>query len=132
MTVVLEMVSSFVVSTFVAFVLVGFDERRLDRRWPHLAARAWPPASKLSALVVFNPLSLVVHFVRTRRSLRGLVLGVAAAAVVLAASELTVSLVDRLAPEPSPEAVPRGPQQSAPRTAPGLPAPTSMNHGAVR
>ncbi len=112
MTEVLELVSSFVVSTFVAFALVGFDERRLARTRAELAARAWPPASKTCALVVFGPLALVVHFVRTRRSVWGALLGLSAAAVVLAASAVDLAVVDWLAP--------------------GLPAPTSMNHGAIR
>ncbi len=116
---VFEMLSSFVVTTWVSFALVGFDERRLARLRPEQAAHAWPPASKLSALVVFGPLGLVVHFVRTRRSLLGLLLGVLAAAVVLAASSADVALVetahDLLAGPPS-----------------SLPAPTSMDHGALR
>jgi hypothetical protein len=109
---VLGLVSSFAVSTFVAFALVGFDERRLARTRPDLAARGWPPASKTCALVVFGPLALVVHFVRTRRSLGGVVLGLLAAAVVLAASAVDLAGVDLLSP--------------------GLPAPTSMDHGALR
>ena len=117
---VLELVSSFVVTTVVAFALVGLDERRLARRRPDLAARGWPPASKASALVVFGPLALVVHFVRTRRSLTGAALGIAAAAVVLAASAADLALVEQLAPSTPAD------------DAPGLPAPTSMDHGAGR
>jgi hypothetical protein len=50
------------------------DERRMGAK---LAARAWPAASRLSAIVNFGELCLPVHFVRTRRSLRGAALGVA-------------------------------------------------------
>ncbi len=119
MTEILEMLSSFVVTTWVSFALVGFDERRLARLRPDQAARGWPPASKLSALVVFGPLGLVVHFVRTRRSFVGLLLGVLAAALVLAASSADVLLVETA------HDLLEGPPSS-------LPAPTSMDHGALR
>ncbi len=62
--------------------LVQLDERRLS---PAELERAWPRASFLIAVVLFAPWCLPIHFVRTRRSLTGLFLGVLALAVVLAA-----------------------------------------------
>lgn len=48
--------------------LAGLSEERL--------VRAWPQASFLSAVYAFGPLSLPVHFAKTRRSLLGFALGV--------------------------------------------------------
>jgi hypothetical protein len=60
--------------------LAGLSAQRL--------ARAWNEASLWSAVVTFGPLSLIVHFARTRRSLVGFALGVGWALVALVASAL--------------------------------------------
>lgn len=58
--------------------------RRDERRLPEgMLARAWPQASFWSAVVAFGPLCLPVHFVRTRRSVMGFLLGLLALAVAL-------------------------------------------------
>ena len=54
--------------------IVRRDERRLDER---RLERAWPPATFWCAVVTFGPLCLPVHFLRTRRSAKGLGLGLA-------------------------------------------------------
>jgi hypothetical protein len=62
--------------------IVRYDVTRLrDER----LARAWPDSSIWSAVVVFGPLCLPIHFLRTRRNWAGLALGVfgLATAVVL-------------------------------------------------
>ena len=54
--------------------LVRWDMRRLG---PRELERVWNDASFWVAVVVFGPLCLPVHAVRTRRSLAGLGLGIA-------------------------------------------------------
>lgn len=53
-------------------------KRDLARLSPEQLSRAWPPASFLSAVLAFGPLSLPVHFTRTRRSVLGFGLGLVA------------------------------------------------------
>lgn len=57
-------------------------------------ARAWPDASLWSAVVVFGPLSVAVHFMRTRRGWKGLGL---AAVWLVGALLLTAAPVEVLA-----------------------------------
>lgn len=52
--------------------IVRRDVKRLDAE---RLARAWPESSFWSAVVLFGPLCLPFHFVRTRRSILGLLLG---------------------------------------------------------
>lgn len=59
---------------FLSWWVVRRDLRRLE---PPELDRAWPAASFWSAVVVFAPLCIFVHFVKTRRSLKGVLLGVA-------------------------------------------------------
>lgn len=54
--------------------ILYFDIRRLP---PREQARAWPVASLWAAVVLFSPLCLLIHFVRTRRTPLGFLLGVA-------------------------------------------------------
>jgi purine-cytosine permease-like protein len=61
--------------------VVRRDERRLP---PERLARAWNVASFCSAVVAFGPLCIPVHFVRTRRNLIGVLLGLLWTAIVLA------------------------------------------------
>jgi len=55
-------------------------------------AQAWNDASLWSAVVTFGPLSMIVHFARTRRSVLGLALGLGWAVVGLLASALVGAL----------------------------------------
>jgi hypothetical protein len=71
-------------------VLTAWVVRRDMRRLPpSLYERSWSEASFWSAVVAFGPLSIPVHFVRTRRSVRGLFLGFFWMALVMA----TITLI---------------------------------------
>ena len=50
---------------------------------PKASLQGWNDASFWSAIVVFGPLSIPVHFARTRRSVLGLVIGVFWAGLVM-------------------------------------------------
>jgi hypothetical protein len=63
---------SFALGIAVPAVIVRRD---LGRLTGERLARAWPEASLWSAVVVFGPLCLPIHFIRTRRSWAGLGLG---------------------------------------------------------
>jgi hypothetical protein len=63
---------SFALGIAVPATIVRWDLGRL--RGEHLA-RSWPDASLWSAVVVFGPLCVPIHFIRTRRSWTGLGLG---------------------------------------------------------
>lgn len=76
--------------------LLRVDEHRLS---PRMLARAWPKASFWSAVVAFGPLCLPVHFVRTRRSVTGLLLGLLALAVALGAQILVGLALSQLGGE---------------------------------
>ncbi|MDQ2646620.1 MAG: hypothetical protein M3020_22610 [Myxococcota bacterium] len=66
--------------------------RDLRQLGPERLSRAWPDASIWSAVAAFGPLSLVVHFARTRRSLLGFGLGIGWAAMALLAGALVAEL----------------------------------------
>lgn len=75
---------------------IAFPALVIRRDLAHLSADrlalAWNDASLWSAVVTFGPLSMIVHFARTRRSLTGFALGVGWAIVGLLASALVGSL----------------------------------------
>ena len=48
--------------------------RDVSRLGPELLSRAWPEPSLWSAVVCFSPLCVLIHFLRTRRSLLGVFL----------------------------------------------------------
>jgi hypothetical protein len=60
---------SFALGIAVPALIVRSDLARLEGE---ALARAWPDASLWSAVVVFGPLCVPIHFVRTRRSWSGL------------------------------------------------------------
>ncbi len=66
------------------------DMRRLG---PEQTGRAWNDASFWVAVVVFNPICIPIHFIRTRRSLGGLVLGLAWMVAVITALLVASSAV---------------------------------------
>lgn len=77
---------AFVVGAALQITLTAWLIRRDMRRLSNAQlARAWPDASFWIAVVMFSPLSIPVHFVRTRRSLRGFALGLAWMVFVIAA-----------------------------------------------
>jgi hypothetical protein len=87
---ILVIALSLILNALLPYLIVGRDLRRLsgDR-----LARAWTDASFLSAVVVFGPLALPVHFTKTRRSLAGFGLGVGMAALCLLAQALVTGLL---------------------------------------
>ena len=90
MSEILVVAQSLVLNALLPYLIVRRDLRGLsDER----LARAWTDASVLSAVVAFGPLSLPVHFTKTRRSLLGFGLGVGLAALSLAAQALVTVLL---------------------------------------
>ncbi len=71
---------------------------RLDERFTRgddvKRDRGWPPASRMAAIVVFSPFCLLVHFLRTRRSAGGLLLGLAGIIVATLPAILVSWLTD--------------------------------------
>jgi hypothetical protein len=84
---------SFVLNAALPYLVVRYDLKRL----PELQlARAWPEASFLSAVFAFGPLSLPVHFTKTRRSLLGFGLGCGMCALTLVVETVIASGVGTL------------------------------------
>lgn len=79
---VAEVVLQIVLSIVLTAVVVRRDERRLTAEQ---LARAWNDASFWTAVVVFGPLCIPVHFLRVRRTLAGLALGLLWMVAVVAA-----------------------------------------------
>src|SRR3954471_4141528 len=74
---ILVIALSFVLNAALPYFIVKRDISRLSAE---RLSRAWNEASFLAAVIVFGPLSLPVHFVKTRRSWAGLALGLSLAA----------------------------------------------------
>jgi hypothetical protein len=83
---------SFALNAALPYWIVRFDLKRLSEE---RLARAWPEASMLSAVFAFGPLSLPVHFTKTRRSLAGLALGLAVAMGAFLAQALLAAGLSR-------------------------------------
>src|SRR4051812_21831411 len=87
MSEVIILVLSFVLNAALPYLVVRYDLSRLSEE---RLARAWPEASFLAAVFVFGPLSLPVHFTKTRSSVLGLLLGlVVCAGTILAGGAIT-------------------------------------------
>jgi peptidoglycan biosynthesis protein MviN/MurJ (putative lipid II flippase) len=81
---------SLVLNALLPYLIVRRDLARLSEE---RLARAWTPASFLSAVYAFGPLSLPVHFAKTRRSLLGFALGIGwLVLAVLAEAAVTAAL----------------------------------------
>jgi hypothetical protein len=78
---VVQIVVPWGVTTWAIFMLLRWDESRLS---PEQLSRAWPAVSRVSAVVGFSFLAVPVHFWRTRRGARGVLIGLLWAALVLA------------------------------------------------
>lgn len=79
---------SLVLNSLVPYLIVKRDLARLSEE---RLVRAWPEASFLSAVLAFGPLSLPVHFTKTRRSWLGFGLGVLALVLAVAAQGLVLA-----------------------------------------
>ena len=91
------MVVDFVLQIVLGVVLTAGVIRRDMRRLPlERLVRAWNSASFWSAVVAFGPLSIPVHFVRTRRSVLGLLQGLGWGAGVIFALGLVSEGLARL------------------------------------
>lgn len=93
---VLELMLSWAATTFACFVIVLRDEKGLTEAQ---LERAWIPTSRAAALVAFGQLAVLVHFLRTRRSLYGLGLGVFWTAVATGPSLVVGLLIDLVLPQ---------------------------------
>ncbi len=86
---VLAVVLDIVLGVALTAWVIRRDTRRLD---PERYARSWNEASFWSAVVAFGPLSIPVHFARTRRTVLGFLLGCAVMLLVLGVLELVGDL----------------------------------------
>jgi len=93
MSEVLVVALGFVLNAALPYWIVKRDLARLP---PERLSRAWNDASFLSAVLAFGPLSLPVHFVKTRRSWAGLALGLAAALGAILCAALAESALSWL------------------------------------
>ncbi|HEX2669432.1 MAG TPA: hypothetical protein VHM25_01105 [Polyangiaceae bacterium] len=84
---------SLIMNALLPYWIVRFDLRRLSAE---RLARAWTDASFLSAVVAFGPLSLPIHFAKTRRSLAGFGLGVGLAVLSFAVQGVAAALFSAL------------------------------------
>ncbi len=91
---VLEILVSWAVTTAFMFAVVILDERRMDVRDDPRLERAWPPSSRASAIVGFGVLALPLHFLRTRRSLVGLLLAIGFTALALVVEAIALAALD--------------------------------------
>jgi hypothetical protein len=87
---VLDLVLDLVLGVLLTAWVIRRDMRRLP---PERYARSWNFSSFWSAVVAFGPLSIAVHFARTRRSVLGFLLGCAWGLGVFCVLELVGSLM---------------------------------------
>ena len=90
---VIELALALVVKIALGLFILRWDEKRLAKRHPEWLERAWPPATRLSAIVVFQEIGLIVHYARTRPGLWRLS-GLFVAFVYLMVTEGILELVD--------------------------------------
>ena len=96
-----QVVTNLIVTLVAVPAIIVGDERRLCGEE---LARAWPPVSRDAAIFGIYaygiPVCLIVHFSRTRRSMRGFLIGVLwfalVYAVLFALDALEVTVIDWL------------------------------------
>ena len=84
------------VSWTVSAVIIKRDEKRLD---DEMLARAYPPATLAASVFLFQQIAVLVHFVRTRRSFRGFLLGLGWAIVAMIPSFVVDALFGLFLPD---------------------------------
>ena len=87
------MALSLVLNAALPYWIVKFD---LSRSAELARSRAWPDVSFVAAVFVFGPLSLPVHFTKTRRSVLGFCLGFALCVASFLAEGLAASALGAL------------------------------------
>ncbi len=90
---ILVIVIPWLVTTAALFAFIRWDEGRLP---DDELARGWPTASRRLAIVYFGVLALPVHFGRTRRSLLGVLEGLAWAVLATTLDEGLAEGLDAL------------------------------------
>jgi hypothetical protein len=95
---VIEIVVALAVKIPLGLFILRWDEKRLAKREPERLERAWPPATRLSSIVVFQELGVWIHFWKTRGWLspRGFFLGLCVAAAYVTAASVVLEGVDML------------------------------------
>jgi hypothetical protein len=96
MSEVLELVVPNALMWALTFALFAWDERRMTEAQ---RARAWPVASRRIAVVMFAPMCVPIHFVRTRRSARGVIEAVGWTIALFAAFFVVALVLDAIWPE---------------------------------
>ena len=84
---------SFALGIYVPWAVVRRDLSRLTGQ---ALARSWPDSSLLAAVVAFGPLCVPVHFIRTRRTWLGVLLGLGWLIFTLLLVGLPVELLARI------------------------------------
>ncbi len=92
----LELVVAMAIKIPAGLMLLTWDENRLAARAPEKLARAWPPATRLSAMVLFPEIALVLHFWRTRRSAVGVLLGLLWSVGYVVGTSLPLAAIDAI------------------------------------
>jgi hypothetical protein len=75
----LRVATQMIVMWPLTFFIVWLDERHLSEA---MLERAWLPATRGAVVLWFSPFCLLVHFIRTRRNVVGVGLGIAAVVLV--------------------------------------------------
>jgi hypothetical protein len=92
---VLELIVPWTITTTLLFALLRFDERRLRGA---AAERAWPTATRMSAIFGFAIFAMPIHCARTRRSAAGVVLGILLSVAILATEWVVEAALDLIPP----------------------------------
>ena len=87
-----DVLISWAVTLPAVVAIVVYDERRLEGR---RLERAWPPVSRDAAIFAgfmmgVHPLCVLVHFVRTRRSVAGVALGLVLLIAIVVVDSLAI------------------------------------------
>lgn len=90
---VLTTALGFALGILVPHLVLAWDESRLSRLE---RARSWNSASRWSAILAFSFFCIPVHFARTRRSARGVGLGLLLACLGLGFTSLVLEGLMRL------------------------------------
>jgi hypothetical protein len=92
---VLDIVVPWTITTAFLFACLGYDERRLRGTF---ADRAWPPATRLSAVLGFGIFAMPIHCARTGRSRLRRLVGILFSIAALAIEFVVDTVLDALPP----------------------------------